>query len=316
MNKILRFSFSALLALVVLMAKADVITFTPAEFAATTSADYSLTKGGVTVSVTASTVNDSQIRVFKGQTITISSTSAAITEAKFTCTVSGDEKYGPGCFGDVTVGSYSFAEKVGTWTGSALSFSMTASTNQVRITELTVTIDGTATPQPDPEPQPTPQVTEVNVEKALQLIESLEDGKTTTEEYIVKGFVVDVPEISTSYGNATFIIADDKTATTGLTVYRAKGHDGDKITDENFVKKGDEVEVKGKLQKYVKGETVTPEIATGGHIISINGASTSNVATVKAAIQQPGTIYNLKGQVVTSAYKGLVVKNGRKYIQR
>lgn len=42
----------------------------------------------------------------------------------------------------------------------------------------------------------------------------------------------------------------------------------------------------------------------------------TGIAAVKYAIEQPGTIYNLKGQVVTSAYKGLVVKNGRKYIQR
>ena len=155
----------------------------------------------------------------------------------------------------------------------------------------------------------------LTVAKALEIINALENGKTTADEYIVKGFVISIKEISTQYGNATFDIADEKGASTGLTVYRVKGFDGEKITDENLLKVGDEVVVQGKLQKYVKGDVVTPEVATGGKIISING-NTSNINNVEVSKSYNGAIYNVAGQMVTSSYKGMVIKNGRKFIQK
>lgn len=44
-------------------------------------------------------------------------------------------------------------------------------------------------------------------------------------------------------------------------------------------------------------------------------ADASGINAVKAA-QQNGAIYNVAGQMVTPSYKGLVIKNGRKYIQK
>ena len=155
----------------------------------------------------------------------------------------------------------------------------------------------------------------LTVAKALDIINALENGKTTADEYIVKGFVISIKEISTQYGNATFDIADEKGASTGLTVYRVKGFDGEKITDENLLKVGDEVVVQGKLQKYVKGDVVTPEVATGGKIISING-NTSSINNLEINKSYNGAIYNVAGQMVTSSYKGMVIKNGRKFIQK
>ena len=120
------------------------ITFVPSDFTATDNKDYSLTKDGVTVAVTASTVNADQIRVFKGKTITISSAVGNITKAVFTCTAEGTDKYGPGCFDDATEGSYSYDGRTGTWMGDAAEFTLTAKTNQVRMTSIVVTVDGTA----------------------------------------------------------------------------------------------------------------------------------------------------------------------------
>ena len=154
---------------------------------------------------------------------------------------------------------------------------------------------------------------EINVTKALELINALENGKTTTEEYNVKGFVISISEISTQYGNATFIMADDKTATTGVTVYRCKGYNNEKIADENIVKVGDEVVVKGKLQKYVKNDVVTPEISSC-YLVSINGTTAIN--TIEADKAQDGVIYNLAGQKVDNSYKGLIIKNGKKMLQK
>ena len=162
------------------------------------------------------------------------------------------------------------------------------------------------------EDTPEPQVEQITVTKALEIIAALEDGKTTSETYQVKGFVVAVTEISTQYGNATFTIADEKGGETVLTVYRIKGFDGENIADENLLKVNDEVVVEGKLQKYVKNGEVTPEVATGGKIISINGQGNS-ISTVMADAQQ-GSIYNLQGHRVEKATKGLYIINGKKVL--
>ena len=156
--------------------------------------------------------------------------------------------------------------------------------------------------------------TEITVAKALEIIAGLEDGKKTSEEYIVKGIVTAVEEISTSYGNATFDIADNAGDATVLKVYRAKDAEGQKITDENIVKVGDIVVVQGLLQKYVKNDVVTPEVAQNCKILTVNGQSTG-ITIIKAA-QAEAPLYNLAGQRVDANYKGVVIKNGQKMIQK
>lgn len=155
---------------------------------------------------------------------------------------------------------------------------------------------------------------EITVAKALEIIAGLEDGKKTSEEYIVKGIVTAVEEISTSYGNATFDIADNAGDATVLKVYRAKDAEGQKITDENIVKVGDTVVVQGLLQKYVKNDVVTPEVAQNGKILTVNGQSTG--ITIIKAVQAETPLYNLAGQRVDANYKGVVIKNGQKMIQK
>ncbi len=51
----------------------------------------------------------------------------------------GTTKYGPGCF--TAASGYSYSGKTGTWTGSAASVTFTASSNQVRITEIVITFN-------------------------------------------------------------------------------------------------------------------------------------------------------------------------------
>ena len=377
MNKILRYSFMALLAMMVGNVMATEITFLPSEFAAATSSDYSLTKDGVTVAVTSSTVTADQFRIFKSQTITISSTAGNITKAVFTCTAEGDAKYGPGCFSEPTTGSYAYEGAVGTWTGEATEFSMTAATNQVRATSIVVTVSGapsvivevpkfsiasglyleaqsvamsceegarilyTVAVGNDPEyiddenyvgvfydgnPLPvskstiikamavkdgktsgivTAKYTIVNttgkgtvespfsVADALLVVDALDNGQKTADEYVIKGNVTEVTEISLDYGNATFKIADAGSADV-LTVFRAKDANGENITDENYVKVGDKVAVQGKLQKYVSGETVTPEVAQGGKILSVE--SEVPLPELPTVDQQPVYKFTAKGQ--------------------
>lgn len=163
---------------------------------------------------------------------------------------------------------------------------------------------------------PDPQSDEITVAQALDIINALTDNGKTDDEYVVKGYVTSVTEISLNYGNATFIIADEKGGKTGLTVYRAKDANGEKITDENLLTINDEVVVQGKLQKYVdKNGVMTPEVAQNGKILTVNGKSTG-INNVEMNKSYNGAIYNVAGQMVTSSYKGLVIKNGRKFIQK
>ncbi len=163
----------------------------------------------------------------------------------------------------------------------------------------------------DPDPDPDPEIAKITVNTALQLIAELEDSKTTDQEYQVEGYVTAIDEISAQYGNATFDIADAQGGTPVLKVYRAKNAVGEKITDENLLKVGDIVVVQGKLQKYVKNEVTTPELASGGKILTVNGAPTG-ITEISTSRLQKDVIYNLRGQRVSVAKNGLYIINGKK----
>ena len=108
----------------------------------------------------------------------------------------------------------------------------------------------------------------VTVAEALKIIADLEDGKTTSDDYIVSGFIVTDPAFGrktdeTLYGNVDFQMADTKDATENLlTVYRAKNIGNKDFTEETTgdIKKGYGISIQGQLQKYVKDEVTTPEI--------------------------------------------------------
>ena len=163
---------------------------------------------------------------------------------------------------------------------------------------------------------------EITVAQALEIINALEDGKTTSEEYTVKGFIVGTPDFqrktdNSLYGNCNFDIADSKGGSTTLTVFRAKSFENKSFNEEDvaapILKEGDEVVLIGKLQKYVKNETVTPEL-TSCYLISVNG-QTSNVNAIEAEKNANAPAFNLAGQRVNNSFKGIVIKNGKKYIK-
>ena len=109
------------------------------------AAAYTITKDGVTVTVSSGILgtynNEMHYRIYKNQTLTVTSTVGNITSVEFTCTANDDAKYGPGCF-TWSTGDYSYSGAVGTWSGSASEVVFTASTNQVRTSQVVVTIDG------------------------------------------------------------------------------------------------------------------------------------------------------------------------------
>ena len=109
---------------------------------------FQVTKSGVTLDVTKGCLgvynNESHYRIYKNETLTLTSTVGKIVKVEFTCTANNDEKYGPGCF-TVDGGEYTYSDAVGTWTGSADKIVFTASSNQVRATQVVVTLESTGT---------------------------------------------------------------------------------------------------------------------------------------------------------------------------
>ena len=109
------------------------------------AAAYTITKDGVTVTVSSGILgtynNEMHYRIYKNQTLTVTSTVGNVTSVEFTCTANDDAKYGPGCF-TWSTGNYTYSGAKGTWSGAASEIVFTASSNQVRATQVVVTIEG------------------------------------------------------------------------------------------------------------------------------------------------------------------------------
>ena len=116
--------------------------------ASETVAAYEVAKNGVTMAVSSGRLgiynDETHYRIYKNQTLTLTSTVGNIVKVEFTCTANDDAQYGPGCF-TVNGGDYTYAGPVGTWTGSASEIVFSASVNQVRATQVVVTLESTGT---------------------------------------------------------------------------------------------------------------------------------------------------------------------------
>lgn len=104
-----------------------------------------------------------------------------------------------------------------------------------------------------------------NVAKALEVC--VENGENSDKMVYTAGYVIS-GSIDTSYGNATWEIADSKEGSTTLKVFRVKDFGGVKFTDANKVKVGDYIVVYAPLINF-KGNT--PETGNNGELYSING---------------------------------------------
>ena len=156
------------------------------------------------------------------------------------------------------------------------------------------------------------EIQEITVAQALEYCNALEDGKTSTEEYRVKGFVVGTPDIQkkadgTFYGNANFYFADEKGGATTIYAFRIKGLNNENIESETYIQDGDELTVQCKLQKYVKNDVVTPELVQGYIYAKGNGSETSGQVwdfTVLPTQKIDGT-----GNLATNAADGVLVED-------
>lgn len=93
---------------------------------------------GIKIEISNGIVNDDRFRVYKGQTLKLTSNIGLMTKVVFTCTESGTTKGGPGNFKGT---NYTAGKgETGTWelAAGASSLSLTAETNQVRITQMEI----------------------------------------------------------------------------------------------------------------------------------------------------------------------------------
>lgn len=148
--------------------------------------------------------------------------------------------------------------------------------------------------------------TAYTVEKALQLIEA---GEGLDSKVYVKGKITNIQEVSPGYGNATYTLSDEG-KDNALLVYRGYYLNGDMFTAEDQIKLNDIVVVYGKLVDY-KG---TKEFTTGSSIYSING--TTGINTIETATEKNTPAYNIAGQRTSQTYKGIVIKGGKKFINK
>lgn len=140
--------------------------------------------------------------------------------------------------------------------------------------------------EPD-EPTPTEELgtadAPLTVAKALEIINGYEAaGESKTDAY-VKGKIVSVDNYNSTYKSITYYISDDGTSAKQLQVYSGKGINGADFSSKSDLNPGATVVVKGKLKKFVKNETVTPEINQSSSIISIEGNEGGDTPT-----PQPG----------------------------
>lgn len=152
--------------------------------------------------------------------------------------------------------------------------------------------------------------TAYTIAKARELIDA---NKGLSENVYVKGIVSQASEsLNDTYGSLSYYISDDGTTENELQVYGGLSFESQKFTSVDDIKVGDVVVVYGKLTKY----KTTYELDKNNILISLNGKTTgiTNITTDEAAKNAP--VYNLAGQKVTKAYKGVVIKNGKKMIQK
>lgn len=151
--------------------------------------------------------------------------------------------------------------------------------------------------------------TAYTVAKAKQLIDA---GEGLSTEVYVKGIVTSVGQYNDTYKSLTYNISDDGETTNELKVYSGKYLEGADFTSADQIKVGDKVIVKGKLKKF----NDTYEIDMNSKIYSLNGVTTgiNNITTDTTLENAPA--FNLAGQKVGKTYKGVVIKAGKKFVQK
>ncbi len=168
------------------------------------------------------------------------------------------------------------------------------------------------------------------VAEAIDIINGLDDNATTASEVYVKGkLTADASTwyFNSQYGQCNYYISDDGSSSNTIQVYNGKDLNNTDFTATRTYKQGSDVVIFGKLQKYVKDGTVTPELARGNYIVSItegqsggdepstgHGMSADDPYTVAEALEIINAIGDEGGYAEGKVYvKGKISSNFQYY---
>jgi len=120
-----------------------------------------------------------------------------------------------------------------------------------------------------------------NVAAAIQFAQQLAAGEESASNIFIKGKIVSIrEEYSAQYGNASFYISDDGTATNQFLVYRALYLNNKRWSEGNTqIQEGDEVVICGIVTNY-NGTLETQQ--NKAYLYSLNGAGGGDVPTAEA----------------------------------
>ena len=142
-------------------------------------------------------------------------------------------------------------------------------------------------------------------------------GEGLNDWVYVKGIVSSLEKFDfaeKAYNNGEYWISEDNTGTKQLFVYAGRFNKENKFTENTKPKVGDEVIVYGKLAK----KTDRTLLDRGNYIVRINGVEPTGIrnAEVTKKADNNAPLYNMAGQRVSKAYKGVVIKNGKKFVNK
>lgn len=179
--------------------------------------------------------------------------------------------------------------------------------NNSQVSKILVWKKGTA---PAPVSIKNTPETAYTVAKARELFDA---GEDLSDFVYVKGIVTKVDDNNFSkFKTLNIFISDDGKEETknAFEAYSCNDLGNKAFTSADAVKAGDVVIVCGKLTYF----SSTYELAQGCYLYSLNG-TTTGINSVKASTKS-SELYNLSGQRVDSSYKGVVIRNGKKFVNK
>ena len=270
MNKILRYSFVVLMAIIGMNVSAQEVTldFTSADNPWNLPTDYDKTEksymnGNVVITFNASTTGH-KINTKDGYLI-FGKEGATLTMTGFRFDVERIDIIGrSGASGSVKQNIFVGEEAVSTETTGATGTNIykiaeshqgagnvytlkVLSAHNTQITKILIWKKGTAGDAPEPTHIENTEETAYTVAKAFELIDA---GEALSETVFVKGIVSQVDSYNETYKSITYWISDDGTTDRQLQVYSGKGLEGADFASIDDVKVGAKVIIKGNIKKY------------------------------------------------------------------
>ena len=272
------------------------------------AAAYTITKDGVTVTVSSGILgtynNEMHYRIYKNQTLTVTSTVGNVTSVEFTCTANDDAKYGPGCF-TWSTGNYTYSGAKGTWSGSASEIVFTASSNQVRATQVVVTVSGGSENPGGETPETDVTVSDLNYADAIYYeddgiayydFDLYNDSDPDTYEYVYPDLYFSVEAKSKTAINGTYsmvwaglwtsvndsVLTDEESPVGSVTIKNVDN-------EGNYSFKGSFVGTDGKTYTFDKVLPVWAFDYDTFEEITLNEGGTDNPGTDNPGTDTPGT---------------------------